>query len=629
MPTFLSGQQNLASLTVPGVYIGIVQPSPFVTGVPTNVEGIVGVASWGPVNTPVFMSSPANCALIFGNPATRFADLPTHIWAGSQVGGAVNWCGVRVTDGTDVAAANTLSVGSQATGTITFALQPLDGATITLNGTVVTFKTTVVGANQVAIGINLAATLQNLQLFLNNSNDVQIIKNTYVVSPTVLTITSVLPGTAANSFTIAASVATVSAGTLLGGTAATAAITITSKYTGTAGNAQTYLISTGSAPNSFAWTGVFPGAQPETFNNITGAGNAFWVNLANAINNGTNQRGPSKYFVATAGASTNAPQAFATAIALTGGTDGASGVGTAALLGQDIYPRKGMYSLRGSGCDCAELADCIDTTSWAAQNAFGISEDIYMITTTASGDNIANALATRVGAGLDTYAMKIMLGDWPTFFDSFQGLTRLVSPQAMALGVFGNLTPQNSALNKPINGIVATQTSNAMLLYSNVDLSKANQGGIDLIVPPLNAPGGNYFTMMTGRNTSSNTANNGDEYTRMTNFIARSLQSFATGQFVGKTQSIDTNDKTRLEATFVLDSFFQFLQDAPREMIDGFQVTCDLTNNTPSTIAAGYLFAYAAVRYLGIVRYFVILLAGGSNVSVTSQVLPPAPSQFA
>jgi hypothetical protein len=629
MPTFLSGQQNLAALTVPGVYIDIIPPSPFITGAPTNVEGIVGVASWGPVNTPVFFTSPANCALMFGNPATRFADLPTYVWAGGQVGSAVNWCGIRVTDGTDVAAANTLSVGSQATGTITFALNPLDTATITLNGTVVTFKTTPSGSNQVQIANTLAGTLQNLQLFLNNSNDAQIVKCSYVASATVLTITFLVAGTSGNSFTIAASVATPSGGTLTGGTAATAAITITSKYTGSLGNSSTYLISTGSAPNSFAFVAVFPGATPEVFNNITGAGNAFWVNLANAINNGTSQRAPSKYFVATAGASTNAPQAFSTAIALTGGTDGASGVGTAALLGQDTFPRKGMYSLRESGCDCAALADCVDTTSWAAQNAFGISEDIYMITATASGDNIGNALTTRVGAGLDAFSMKIMMGDWPYFYDTFQGLSRLVSPQAFALGLYGNLTPQNSALNKPINGVVATQASNAMLLYSSQDLSRANQGGIDLIVPPLNAPGGSYFTMMTGRNTSSNTANNGDEYTRMTNFIARSLQSFATGSFVGRPESINTNDRTRLEATMMLQSYLQFLKDPPLNMIDGYNVTCDLTNNTPSTIAAGFMFAYVSVRYLGIVRYFVIMLAGGSNVSVTNQALPPAPSQFA
>mgnify|MGYP003336130354 CR=1 FL=1 len=42
----------------------------------------------------------------------------------------------------------------------------------------------------------------------------------------------------------------------------------------------------------------------------------------------------------------------------------------------------------------------------------------------------------------------------------------------------------------------------------------------------------------------------------------------------------------------------------------------------------GFLFAYAAVRYLNTVRYFVIKLAGGGNVDVSSQATAPTASQF-
>ena len=63
-------------------------------------------------------------------------------------------------------------------------------------------------------------------------------------------------------------------------------------------------------------------------------------------------------------------------------------------------------------------------------------------------------------------------------------------------------------------------------------------------------------------------------------------------------------------------------------MIDAWSVQCDLTNNPPALQARGYLFAYCTVRYLNEVRYFVVKLAGGGNVTVTTQSAPPSPTQF-
>jgi hypothetical protein len=63
-------------------------------------------------------------------------------------------------------------------------------------------------------------------------------------------------------------------------------------------------------------------------------------------------------------------------------------------------------------------------------------------------------------------------------------------------------------------------------------------------------------------------------------------------------------------------------------MIDDFSVQCDLNNNPPNLQALGFLFAYCAVRYLNVVRYFVIKLAGGGNVNVSVQNTAPTPAQF-
>lgn len=109
--------------------------------------------------------------------------------------------------------------GKPATGTITFAANPTASSTITLNSTAVTFVASGATGSQVNIGANLAATLQALKTFLNASSDTQIVKCTYDVSGTKLFVRNKTLGTSGNSFTLAASVATVSASTLTGGVA--------------------------------------------------------------------------------------------------------------------------------------------------------------------------------------------------------------------------------------------------------------------------------------------------------------------------------------------------------------------------------------------------------------------------
>ena len=81
-------------------------------------------------------------------------------------------------------------------------------------------------------------------------------------------------------------------------------ITFNALYTGTLGNQISVAISTGSKNGSFRLTVGIPGLTTEVFDNVTGSGNAFWVNpgKAAAVNNGTSiTRGPSNYITATAG----------------------------------------------------------------------------------------------------------------------------------------------------------------------------------------------------------------------------------------------------------------------------------------------------------------------------------------
>lgn len=409
-------------------------------------------------------------------------------------------------------------------------------------------------------------------------------------------------------------------------------LTLTAKYTGTLGNGITAKILAGSKPHTFAISVSFPGRQPETFDNIAGTGKAFWLNAAAAINAGTSTRAKSSYVIATAGAGTTAPVA-GTTVTLSGGTDGASGVVDADLIGSDVSPRSGMYALRRSGVDCFTLCDVTDSSTWAAQDAFALSENAVAVHAMAPGTGFAYTIAKRVSVGLDSFPSWLLVGDYPTFYDSYNGLARLVSPAAFALGLAGNLSPEQSPLNKPLRGVIATQHSETGAAYSDAELSQIERGGVDVIVGPPTTPGGEYYTFITGRNASSNNSANGVEYSRLTFFLARSIQSKAAGSIVGRLQSIRPSDRTRFDAKAMMDGFFASLRDPAmgsngNGMIDDFETQCDLNNNPPALQARGFLFLYAKVRYLNVVRYFVVKLAGGGNVEVTSQASPPSPAQF-
>ena len=754
MPVFLDGQQNLAALTVPGVYGDIILPTPLLLGQPTNIEGLVGVGSWGPLNALIPMSKPQDAALNIGPPVIRPYDISSYLSAASQVGGAIGFLGVRVSDGTDTAAFSQIQSGAAfAVGSAAFTTNPSVNDTLTINGSIVTFVASGASALQVNIGNNLALTLQNLITMLQASADSQLVKFAYALQGFVLNLVAVTSGTAGNALTLAKSSTsiTLSGATLTGGSAGGAAcMTISGKYSGVLGNKIQFSIQNGTQANTYMAVVVFPGMVPEQFNNIAaatpatatvsftgnpansdtvtiagtvvtfvtatptgnqvqigatqaitianlisflsastdsnlikvnqsvqgsivtltaninqvvgaagnsltlakssttlvisgaaftggvGTGNTFWTNLTNAINNGTPYHGPSAYVIASVGTGVAIPT-LSSPLVLSGGTDGAAGVTDATLMGQDIVPRKGMYALRNSNCDGFTLCDLSTIADYAAIVSFGLSETMLPVFASPSGDTIQNCLNTRINAGVDSPWFWFILGDYPSWYDSYNGQTRLINSSAIGLGIIGNLSPQESPLNKPLQGISSTQRATLGQTYSDTELSLINTGGIDTILSPNSSPGGYYYSFATGRNASSNTAANGIEYTRMTNFLIRTSQSKAAGSFVGQLQSIQPNDQTRSNAKSLFDGLSAQLASSQvgigingQGIIDKpWVVQCDLNNNPPSLQALGYLFLYWQVRYLNVIRYFVVKFQGGGNVTVTVQSTQPTPSQFA
>ena len=511
MPVVQQGAINTTALIVPDVYVQIVPPQvSLLNGVATNILGIVGTATWGPVNAPVTVSGMPDFALKFGAIQARKYDLGTAV-AASVLQGANNMRCVRVTDGTDVAASVAL----------------LDTATPT-------------------------------------------------------------PATGA---------------------------TITAKYTGSLGDQITATLSAGSQASTSKLTVAMPGQVPEVFDNIGGTGATLWANLVTAITNGNGPlRGPSKLITAVVGVSTAAPALAAYTLA--GGTDGAATITGTTLVGVDVTPRTGMYALRNTKTSIAFLADCDTSTTWSTQEAYGLSEGTYMIGVGPSGDNIANAVTVKGTAGIDSYAFKLLFGDWIYFNDTVNKQVRLISPQGFVAGLLANLSPEQSSLNKPLYGIVATQRTMQQLTYSSADLQQLVSAGIDVIANP--SPGGSYYAARFGHNSSSNPVTNGDNYTRMTNYIAYTLEA-GMGLFVGQLQSATKQRQAKSTISTFLDNLNK------QDMIgtsDGslpYSVTLDSSNNPASRVALGYMQADVKVIYLSVIEKFLINVEGGQSVQIIRQ----------
>lgn len=110
-----------------------------------------------------------------------------------------------------------LRTGVAATGNILFAANPSAAATVTLNGVVWTFVSGASSGTQTTIQGTLAATLTQLAADLMKSTNISLVVANYTSDATHLLVTYGIGGAAGNAYTLAASVATPSAGTLTGG----------------------------------------------------------------------------------------------------------------------------------------------------------------------------------------------------------------------------------------------------------------------------------------------------------------------------------------------------------------------------------------------------------------------------
>lgn len=395
-------------------------------------------------------------------------------------------------------------------------------------------------------------------------------------------------------------------------------------YTGTLGNSLVASISVGSKAATWKLTIGLPGYVPEVFDNVPGTANAFWTALASAVNNGNSvSRGPSQLITlppTPAGTTAVAAGTYT----FTGGTDGTTTITAPVLVGNDGLTRTGMYALRGQGCSIGVLADADASTSWTTIDAFGLAEGLYMMQVCPAGTAISNgstgSVDIKATAGLDSYATKLLHGDWIWWQDPVNQVLRLVSPQGFAAGRLANLSPEQSGLNKPLFGIAGTQKNSVnasnVQAYSQLELSTLIQAGIDVIINP--SAGGTFYGLAAGHNSSSNAAIKGDNYVRMTNYIAATLNA-GMGKFVG--QLVNLSLFQRIRSTLM--SFYaNLLQQGLLGSTDGslpYGVICDVSNNPPIRTGLGYVQADCQVRYQAINEEFIVNLEGGQTVTVLKQ----------
>lgn len=630
-----------------------------VTGVNTNLLGIVGTATWGPVNSPTSIGSPSANVQVFGTPQPVKHDLGTLLNAAALQGTVASYVCIRVTDGTDtLASANILDNGTPAlVGAILHGIYTgSTGNSLRANiipGSAAGTYTLTIGLPGLPserfqnIGGSGAQFWQNLVNAVNNGqsgfrgpsqlatatlgNSVASITITnggsgYTSAPTVgitggggigATATAVL-GFGVNTISVDAggtgytnATVTITGG---GGSGATATATlnagvITAINVTNAGSGYTSVPTvtiTGDGTGATATAALLTSGSVKSVTIINGG-----INYSAAPTIGfTGGAGTGATATATVGSSA-IPATPVNAYPFTGGTDGytveADGYNTnitgADLLGTDGATRTGMYALQNTNVSLFALADCDDPTTYSDQDAFAQINVCQAILVGPAGQTVAQGVTAK---NISDNSSVFLLGDWCYYLDTYNnGIVRLISPQGYYGGLMCNLSPEQSPLNKTINGILNTQTTQQNQIYSDADIVTLMENGIDVVSSP--SPRGNVFSFQTGKSAGINLTSNNVNIQRMANFLALSLsKSGVLGAYIGELQT----PTVRSSARNAISSFLNNLKQAGQ--IEAFSVVLDDSNNPNSRVVLGFMQAEVEVQLFNVIIVFLIDLNVGT-----------------
>jgi hypothetical protein len=635
-------QFNPAALTVPAVYLIVQPPQASITGAPASVFGKVGTASWGPVNQAQLIGSLQAQNITFGGISAASLsdpfDMATSVWASYQQASnpqGLTIQGVRVSDGTDVAASVTLVDNTADVQTVTVGGSKTSGDTIILTFTnskitgsplslpmytVLTGDTLTTIATALKGLINASTALIAAGITATSSGAV-----VSVVANTDLDIIPVITSTLSEAATETITVASPSAVT--GGT-------LTALYTGVLGNKIKLSILPGSSASKVnvlltAWAGK---AQ-EYYVGLPNT-SAFWAALASTLSGGAGPTVPSSVLASFAPASsTHGPQ-LQVATALSGGTDGRGvsagqmvGSATGGVTGQG----SGLYALLPAKPFCQQAA-CVgltDMTVAPSIQEFAYQNGILMFIAQAINTDPTDAVTALNTYGIDNYQVICFI-DWCQMFDPVNNVARYVSPDGPLGGLVAALAPQNSPLNKQLQGVITTSRLQAIGPYNDSEVGLANTNGLALVSNPIGQ--GPTFGFVTAVNTSlDNLGTAPVEYSRMTNFLIQSIGA-NLGIYLGANQLQRPIDPVRAAIKQSLNTFLNGMISAVPAQLDAATVLCEYDSsgtmggvpgyNTNATIAAHQCSVFVAATYVSSIWYLIFTLQGGTTVSVQNVVSP-------
>ena len=647
-----------------GVYAILAQLGASIPVGPDNARtGFVGPANWGAVGVPTPFSGTNDLYDKLGSVLNHPNSLTTHATLALTAvqGSKLHGVGVRTSDGTETPAVlPVLDNTGFATDTITGAGVFTPGEVKSVTLTPVSGSAVVISYTVLASDVNLAGVLASIAAKINASPAVQgsaAFLQPCTATATTIPLTALVAGASQNAIGVATTGTglTLTAPALFsGGVAPGVLFNISGYFPGSRANGATYLFtaSKGSTTASplFDLTLTMPLAPaPERFTGIAGYAAAgggfsapsFIANVIAAINSGiANQRGPSKYFIASTATSpsTQQPLLGVAGVPATLGTDGLAGFATVSgasaiqqgVDGVSAAARRGMYSLRGQGCAQFVLCGVTDLTSGPAQQTLANDElSLAVGPAFPYGSTDADAAAASKQAANIVSAYIAPAKDWIYWTDTANGgIVRFLDPLGEIAGIIGSLDPWLSPGNKPYQGVQnilgteRTAYANGAP-YGDTEAGTLTSAGILF----LNAiPRSAALIGLTHGQNASSAANptgpmSGINWTRLTNYFLR-LTLSTLGQFVDELQGTAVNDDLRNRVAAALNAVYA--QAQKQKALDSFSVINDLSVDTPVTIQQGFMLPWIQLKYLATVRFIVPTLQAGNNVQISTGPLVAA-----
>lgn len=336
-------------------------------------------------------------------------------------------------------------------------------------------------------------------------------------------------------------------------------------------NNWTVTVSQPSTPNGTFNLTINAGTVTERYQGVTPANWAATVNAASQVAIVTQPSTPSSNVAAagafslTGGACGTLTAGSATDTAIVGSVGGGGAATGLALLGT-LAPNSIQFVL------AAEYSSATVNAALA-----GLANSILCIAIVCgpSAQTVSQLQALQVYAQDNV----VYVDNWTTCYDADQGANRLCAPNALLAGMVSQQGPNQDFGNKQISstlGLPVQRSRNDMLtLQESGILSLAN------VIP------------RGGFGSRNGIASNGSGayIRRMRYFLEFSIMN-AMGWAVGQPQTINANDPLRAQVAQVISTFLNGLAsplNAANQIIAGFSVVCDTTNNSAAQIQANLL----------------------------------------